>query len=121
MRSKRILVVDDDQIVGQAIKISLQPDKHTIEVVTSPEEALRRFEAGKYDLVLTDFRMEEMTGLQLAKRIKAQDPAQSIILLTASPIDPPAAVFELVITKPFSNEELRRAVEQVGGCGAAAD
>jgi CheY-like chemotaxis protein len=112
MSSKRILVVDDDAIVGVAIRITLQPDNHTIEVVTSPEEALRRFEVGKYDLIITDFRMEGMTGLQLAEQIKARDLAQTIILLSGSPPFPETSVFDLVILKPFDNDLLRNAVAQ---------
>ena len=110
MTSKQILVIDDEPIVGHAINLTLQSDGHVIEVVLSPYDALERFEVGKYDLVLTDFKMPGMTGLELAGQIKARDPAQPIILITAAPPFPPAIVFDLIILKPFSNLELRKVV-----------
>ncbi len=110
MSGKRILVVDDEPTVAQAIRITLQPEGHRVEVVTSPYEALAKLETGKYDVVLTDFRMEGMTGLQLAERIKQRDPAQPIILVSGSPPFPRAAAVDLVILKPFSIAELREAV-----------
>jgi CheY-like chemotaxis protein len=110
MNGKRILVVDDEPTVGQAIRLALLPDGHAIEVVTSPFEALREFDPGKYDLILTDFWMEGMTGLELAERIKARDPAQPIILLSGSPPFPSTTAVDQIILKPFSAPELRKAV-----------
>jgi CheY-like chemotaxis protein len=112
MRSIRILVVDDEPIVRLSVRISLQLDNHTVEVVTSAEEALSRFEISTYDLIITDYRMGGMTGLQLAERIKARDSSQRIILVSGSPPFPPTDAFDQIILKPFSNEELRTAVAQ---------
>jgi CheY-like chemotaxis protein len=113
MPGKYILVVDDEPSVGQSIKITLQPDGHRLEVVTSPFEALRRIERNRSDIILTDFRMQGMTGLQLAEQIKARDPAQPIILISGSPPFPPTSLVDRIILKPFSTMELREAVAQL--------
>jgi CheY-like chemotaxis protein len=112
MCGMRILVVDDEPIVRLSVRITLQMDNHSVEVVTSAEEALSRFEIGTYDLIITDYRMGGMTGLQLAERIKARDPGQRIILVSGSPPFPPIDIFDQVILKPFSSEELRTSVAQ---------
>jgi CheY-like chemotaxis protein len=115
MEGRRILVVDDEPIVGQAIKMTLQPDGYIIDVVTSPYEGLSRFEIGKYDVILTDFRMPGLTGAQFAERIKTRCPSQPIILVSGSPPFPPTLAVDLVILKPFDNLELRNAVGQFAG------
>ncbi len=117
MRRKQILVVDDEPIVGQTIEITLRPDGHLIEVVTSPLEALTRFEVGKYDVILTDFRMNEMTGLEMAAQIKSQDPSQPIMLVSGSPPFPPTTVVDVIMLKPFSAQALRKAVSSLAAAG----
>jgi CheY-like chemotaxis protein len=113
MSGKRILVVDDDSTVRQVVCITLRWNHHIVELASSAEEALTRFEVGKYNLVITDFRMGGMTGLQLAERIKARDPAQRIILMSSSPPCPLPTVFDQVILKPFTHEELTEGVAKV--------
>jgi len=86
---------------------------HTVEVVTSPLEALKRFEVGKYDVVVTDFMMPEMTGLQLAEQIKKRCAAQPILLFTGTlPVRSSTAI-DLVLLKPSSTHEIREAVKKL--------
>lgn len=113
MQTKRILVVDDEPIVGYSIKISLQPAGYAIEVVTSAAEALHRYQAGKYDLILTDNIMPGMSGTGLADQIKRHNPDQPIILLTGSPPFELTRSFDRVVMKPFAVPDLRRAVAEV--------
>jgi CheY-like chemotaxis protein len=110
MAGKRILVVDDDAMVRESIEMMLGLDQHVLELVGSGAEALERYLPGKYDLVLTDNRMAGMTGLELAKLIKARDPAQRIILFSGSlpTVEEPAC--DLILLKPFSAADLRKAV-----------
>lgn len=115
MCARRILVVDDEPIVGAAIRFTLQNQGHGIEVVTNPNEALKRFEVGKYAVILTDFKMEGMTGLQLAEQIKARSPAQVIILVSAFPPAYSESIVDFVIPKPFCTVELRRLVARLVG------
>jgi CheY-like chemotaxis protein len=113
MPGKRILVVDDEPAVGLSIKFALEGAGHFVEIVNSGQEALRKFEVEKYDVVLTDFMMAGMTGVQLAERIKWRSPAQPIILFSGFPPFPPTTAIDLVILKPSSPAELRAAVEKL--------
>jgi CheY-like chemotaxis protein len=58
----RILVVDDDPVVCDAVRRMLAFDGHQVEVATSGEQALALFEVGKFDLILTDHEMGRKTG-----------------------------------------------------------
>lgn len=80
---KRILVVEDDIVAAHAIRMALAVDGHTIEETQDGDEALTKFKAGNYDLVITDFKMPKMDGMELAEAIKKLSPSTPIILLTA--------------------------------------
>jgi two-component system sensor histidine kinase EvgS len=62
----RILVVDDEEMVRDTLKMLLRFDRHTVEAATNPSQALELFQAGKFDLVITDYDMASMRGDQLA-------------------------------------------------------
>jgi CheY-like chemotaxis protein len=110
--AKRILVVDDDPLVCDSVRMMLAHDGHAVETAMSGQGALQLFVKGKFDLVLIDYAMPGMRGDELALAIRAQAPDQAIAMITAhaelmeSPAHPLAGkVF--VIAKPFMLEELR--------------
>lgn len=115
----RILVVDDEPSVGNAVKLLLQSDGHLVEATYSSKEALAMFEEGRYDLVFTDFAMPEMKGDQLAAAIKARLPEQPIVMLTAYPGAVPASTnVDHVVGKPFRLQHLRDAITKVLSTGS---
>src|SRR5258707_14136440 len=80
---KRILVVEDELLVAETIRRLLVVGGHVAAIVHDGEQALTLFEPGKYDLVITDFRLPNMDGLELAQAIKERAPVLPIILITA--------------------------------------
>jgi CheY-like chemotaxis protein len=112
---KRVLVVDDEPFVCDAVKMMLNFDGHVVQVAHSAPEALALFEPGKFDLVITDFAMPGMKGDELAVLIKAKCPGQPVVMITAyaemleaSGRKMPAV--DCVIGKPFLLENLRDAI-----------
>src|SRR5258706_9791557 len=69
---RRILVVDDEPFVCDAVKMMLMFDGHIVETANNGKEALDIFSTGKFDLVITDFAMPSMKGDELAAQIKAR-------------------------------------------------
>jgi CheY-like chemotaxis protein len=126
---RRILVVDDEPLVCDAIKMMLDFDGHVVETVGSAKDALAMLEKGKFDLVITDFEMPRMKGDELAAAIKARDPKQPVIMITAytemlQAAGNPLSGVDLVVSKPFLLENLREAIAKVtplaaGGYGEA--
>lgn len=113
--SKRILVVDDEPFVCDAVKMMLAFDGHDVETVNSGPEALAVFEKGKFDLVITDFAMPSMKGDELAATIKSVAPGQPIVMITAyaemlQSAGNPLSGVDSVISKPFLLENLREAI-----------
>lgn len=114
--SRHILVVDDEPLVCDAVKMMLTFDGHVVDTARSGKEALEFFSPGKYDVVFTDMHMPPMNGDELAARIKAQSPGQPVIMITAFTEQlqnvPPAGV-DFLIPKPFLLENLRQALAKV--------
>jgi len=116
--TKRILVVDDEPFVCDAVRMMLVFDGHQVQTVNSGKDALSVFEKGKYDLIITDFSMPEMKGDELAAAIKSRDPGQPVVMITAyaemlQAAGNPLPGVDFVISKPFLLENLREAIVKV--------
>jgi len=117
---KRILVVDDEPFVCDAVKMMLAFDGHQVDTANSGKEALTAFENGKFDIVITDFSMPDMKGDELAAAIKLRAPDQPVVMITAYAELLQASGNQLsgvdfVISKPFLLENLREALAKVLG------
>ena len=113
-----VLVVDDQEIICELIAAHLSADGHQPVTVSDAAQALARFEAGSFDLVITDQSMPGISGEQLAKKIKERSPGTHIIMLTGFGDDlfPDGKVPDgigRVISKPVSSDDLRRAIFEV--------
>jgi CheY-like chemotaxis protein len=101
--SQRILVVDDEPLVRESIKMILNLEGHRVETVGSGEKALERLAECDYDVVFTDHRMAGMSGEDLARAIKAKYPVQIVIMLTAysDQLTKGRPLVDFVLTKPI--------------------
>jgi CheY-like chemotaxis protein len=114
-RRRRILLVDDQRSVREAVHLLLQLDGHRVSEARDGAMALDLFMRGHFDLVITDFEMPNMNGNELAARIKQASPTQPVLMITAyaeklrdgdNPVD-------AILDKPFQLEDLRRAIVQL--------
>ena len=115
---RRILVVDDEPAVSDAIKMMLKFDGHDVQIANGSKEALALLEQGKFDLVTVDYAMQGMKGDELAAVIKQRLPHQPIIMITAyaemlKSSGNPLAGVDCIISKPFLLEDLREAIAEV--------
>lgn len=112
---KKILVVDDEPFVCDAVKMMLNFDGHEVETASSGKAALALFAPGKYDLVITDYAMPQMKGDELAVQLLSRAPNQPIVLITAyaemlQASDTPLRGIDSVVSKPFMLDDLRSAI-----------
>jgi CheY-like chemotaxis protein len=119
------LVIDDEPFVCDAVKMMLMFDGHSVETASSGQEALGMFEAGKFDVVITDYAMPAMKGDELALAIKAKAPSQPVVMITAyaemiQASGNPLTGVDAVISKPFLLENLREAIAKVAPSSGAA-
>jgi CheY-like chemotaxis protein len=114
-RRLRILVVEDEAVVRMVITHQLLSEGHTVETASNGVEGLEKFEAGWFDLVVTDRAMPEMGGDEFAAAIARLAPNKPIIMLTgfgglmiAKGEKPPGV--RAVISKPVTLDSLRHAI-----------
>ena len=79
---KKVLVVDDDPIVGKSIDRTLSPRGYAVITASDGPEALDRLSREDYDVVYTDIKMPGMDGLEVAARIKASRPWLPVVIVT---------------------------------------
>lgn len=79
----RILLVDDQKSLRRSLSLMLQGAGFETEEAESGEEALSHLSKQTVDLVITDLRMEGMSGVDLLREIKRINPGLPIILITA--------------------------------------
>ena len=79
--SKSILIVDDEPDICDLLEHTLS-DKFTVHTSLSPNSAMQHIHTKAIDCVVLDYRMPEMTGLQLAKKIKRLKPSIPIIMIS---------------------------------------
>jgi CheY-like chemotaxis protein len=107
------MVVDDEESVRDTMRIALSNLGHTAETVSSAEDALSVFDAGRFDVVITDLFLPGMNGDQLARIVKREDGEKPVILLTAYPPREIPADVDSILLKPFSIESLRETLTKV--------
>ena len=115
---KKILVVDDEPMVCEAVKMLLEFDGHQVVTAVNGNEALALFDHGGFDVVITDYTMPGMKGDELALALKARLPAQPVIMLTAhaemiKTIAVPLKGVDQLVSKPFQFQDLREAIQRV--------
>jgi two-component system NtrC family sensor kinase len=116
----RILVVDDEESIGEILSETLQHAGHTVDVAVNGLEALALIEAGSYDLIISDLKMPGMGGEDLYDRIAEQDPAlaRRMVFSTGDTVSQESEDFlersgARCVQKPFDLEDVRRLVDEL--------
>ncbi len=78
----KILVVDDDPVVGKSFNRVLSNKGYIVITAQNAKEALSKLQDGGYDAIFTDIRMPGMDGLELAERVKAKTPWTPVVIVT---------------------------------------
>jgi len=112
-RKLRVLLVDDDSLVSMNTAYMLMDLGHSVLEAPSAAHALQLLETdAQFDVVVTDFAMPGMNGLDLATRIRRLRPRLPVVLATGYAELPPHATLEFPrVGKPYTQEELAEALE----------
>ncbi len=79
---ERLLIVDDEHDVADALKAGLQMRGFAVDVYYDPIKALANFKPGAYDLVISDIKMPRMNGFEMVYELKKVDADVQVIFLT---------------------------------------
>ena len=111
-----ILVVDDEPRVLELLQPLLA--QHRVECLSSGLAAQERIRAHDYDVVLTDWVMAEVSGLELIQEIKQRSPTTTTVLMTGWQFRDNAdqhADVDLLLSKPFESEDVARIMDEAAG------
>ena len=119
-----ILILDDEPIVSKRLKPSLQKKGYRVETYTDSLTALQRVREQRFDIVITDLKMEGVDGMEFLTEVKKLWPETEVIVITGfATMDTAKESFQKGIfdflAKPFKlseiNEVIERAKEKISG------
>lgn len=121
-RGLRVLLVDDDSLVSMNTAYMLMDLGHSVMEAPSGTHALRLLEAdSQFDVVITDYAMPGMTGLDLANAIKQLRPKTPIIIASGYAELPPDATLGFPrLSKPYTQQQLSEALSHASRARVAA-
>jgi DNA-binding NtrC family response regulator len=83
MERTRIMVIDDEKIVGEMAKISLQAEGYEVEAFLDAAPALERLRQQRFDVVVTDYKMKGIDGMEVLRTVRSLYPETQVIMITA--------------------------------------
>lgn len=108
----RILVVDDETSMRELLEITLRKEGHRVTMAESGKKAVEAFSKAAYDLVISDIKMPDMSGVEVLRVVKQSAPETPVIMITAySSAETAVEALRLgaydYIAKPFKIDELK--------------
>jgi len=116
VKAANILVVDDEPEVLKALVMNLEHLGHWVKGFTSGAEAIKAFEDGNYDFVITDLGMPEVSGWDVTHAIKEIKPDTPVLMITGWALEldeDQKKIVDGIIAKPFSRDSISSAIAQV--------
>jgi two-component system alkaline phosphatase synthesis response regulator PhoP len=119
---RRILVADDEAFIIATLSYQLRQKGYDVVTATDGQEAYTSTLEGKFDLILSDYQMPELSGFELCVKLKQEEATANVpvIMLTArghrlSPEEIAQTNIKHLLAKPFSAKELLKCVEETIG------
>ncbi|PLX19365.1 MAG: hypothetical protein C0601_02010 [Candidatus Muiribacterium halophilum] len=114
----RILIVDDEEIMCNALYLHLREEDYDVSKAYSAQEALKLFDKQIFDLVISDLRLGDMDGIELISKLKEKDSNTAFVVMTAfgtmeKALEAGKLGVYYFITKPFSMENIDSIVSKV--------
>ncbi len=117
MKSLKVLVIDDEEIICRACHLVLCEKGHKVDLCTTGESGLVAAEKGQYDLILLDMKLPDLDGMEILEIVGEKMPAPRVIVMTgystmANAIQAMKMGAVDYLAKPFTDDELIDAIEQ---------
>lgn len=118
--SLRVMLVDDEEIVCKRLKTALEKDGYLIDVFLNGKSAIEQLGREQYDVVVTDIRMDDVSGLDVLEAVRKGSPRTKVIMITGYATAEVAREAQAkgafsFIAKPFRPKDLRELLEKAAG------
>lgn len=114
----RILLVEDDRMIGTGLQTALHQDRHTVDWLCDGESASVALRSGGFDLMLLDLGLPKIDGLTVLRELRARHDATPVVILsardeTASRVQGLDAGADDYVVKPFDYDEVAARIRSV--------
>ena len=118
MTANSILLIDDEQVLLEAVSDDLKESGYVVTTAVSGEEGLKSFEMIQHDLVIIDLKMESVDGLEVSRKVKELNPETPVMILTGygsmeTAIEALRLDLDDYVLKPVNRDDL---FEKIQGC-----
>ncbi len=115
---QRILVIDDEAVIGLSCKRTLSPDGHDVQYFENSRAGLDRALSGDFDVILLDLMMPQIDGLEILRQVKAAGVSAEVVIITGhSTIESAVEAMKQgaadYLSKPFSPSQLKMVLQKV--------
>jgi DNA-binding NtrC family response regulator len=107
----KVLIVDDEEGILNALSRTLRGDGYTVWTTTDPLEAVRLLEGTEFAVVISDYRMPRMTGEELMGVVRERYPNSTRVVMSGTDI-PRNGLVHHFFSKPFDNTEVKGIVRK---------
>ena len=118
MSSTKIFIVDDELVMRKSLSGWLERDGYEVDTAKSGEEAIEKLKKTRFDLLLVDIKMEGISGLDVLKHVRENDPDVAVVMITA--YGSISTAIEAIkngaydyLLKPFDPDELGVLIEKI--------
>lgn len=110
MEQASILVVDDEKLIRESLRLDMLDQGYTVDLATNGEEAVARLDR-QYNLIITDLIMDGLSGLDVLRLAKKRRPEQAVFILTGfGELESAIGALRLgaddYLLKPYNHDEL---------------
>ncbi len=118
MSSTKIFIVDDELVMRKSLSGWLKRDGYEVDTAESGEEAIEKLKMTRFDLLLVDIKMEGISGLDVLKHVRENDPDVAVVMITAygsisTAIEAMKNGAYDYLLKPFDPDELGLLIEKI--------
>ncbi|MFC1555308.1 sigma-54-dependent transcriptional regulator, partial [candidate division KSB1 bacterium] len=116
--ANKILIIDDDSLMRDFLEETISRMNIEVKTAANGEEGIEYFKQSEFDMVISDIRMPDLSGIEVLKHVKAVDPDMTVIMMTAyGTIDNAVEAMKEgafdYITKPFSADAIELIIKKV--------
>jgi len=118
MSSTKIFIVDDELVMRKSLSGWLERDGYEVDTAESGEEAIEKLKETRFDVLLVDIKMEGISGLDVLKHVRENDPDVAVVMITA--YGSISTAIEAIkngaydyLLKPFDPDELGVLIEKI--------
>ena len=114
----RILVVDDETVIAENLRLTLEREGHDVETAANTVGAMLRMETREFALAIVDLILPDGDGLHLLRLLKAKDPSIEVIIMTghgsiSKAVEATKQGAFYFVAKPFDHDEFLLVVDRV--------